>query len=205
MKRLITCLVLAAALSSAKTLTLVSAGPANDGTYDTGFYGLTVANPPVNPQPILGLCLSAAVEISAGYSWQATLLSLLNYETVAGLTPQQGDELAYLYTQIATNPEPAMSDAVWTIAGVPINASSPDVLFWIGQAQANYLSIDPSIFQVWTPENSNGQIDLSVSQPFMVDAPDAPVPEPATFALVVAGVVLIGLYRRHYVNAPRRP
>ena len=198
MKRTIACLFLAAALAPAETLTLTSAGPANDGVFFTGFYGLTVANPPTTPQPILGLCLSAAVEINVGYSWNATLLSLTDYETVAGLTAQQGDELAYLWTQIAAAPTPAMSDAVWTIAGVPVNnAGASDVAFWVNQASLNYASIDPNRFQVWTSQNSSGALDLTVSQPFMVDALP-PAPEPATFLL--AGFVLLGLgWRRKLV------
>jgi hypothetical protein len=187
-------MLLVAALASAETLTLTSAGPANDGVYDTGLYGLTVANPPaapVAPRPILGLCLSAAVEINIGYSWQAALLSLTDYETVAGLTAQQGDELAYLWTQIVAAPTPAMSDAVWTIAGVPVNnAGASDVAFWVNQATLNYASIDPNRFQVWTPQNSSGSLDLTISQPFMVDALP-PSPEPSTVMLAAGALLLI--------------
>jgi len=190
LKKTIVVILLAAALASAETLTLVSAGPANDGAYYTGFYGLTVANPPAVPEPILGLCLSAAVEIGTGYYWQAELLQLPDYENVAGLTAQQGDELAWLYTQIAANPLPAMSDAVWTIAGVPVNnAGASDVAFWVNQAQLNYQSIDPNRFQVWTPENSAGALDLGASQPFMVDSLASP--EPTT--LLLSGLALLGL------------
>jgi hypothetical protein len=192
MKRTIACLFLAITLASAETLTLTSAGPANDGAYYTALYGLTVAdppNPPTPPIPILGLCLSAAVEVSVGESWQATLLPLTEYEAVAGLTAQQGDELAWLYTQIAANPVPAQSDAVWTIAGVPVNnAGAANIAYWVSQAQTNYPSINPALFQVWTPENSSGVIDLTVAQPDMVDS--SAVPEPAAFTLT--GIALIG-------------
>jgi len=60
--------------------------------------------------------------------------------------------------------------------------------YWVSQAQTNYPSINPALFQVWTPENSSGVIDLTVAQPDMVDS--SAVPEPAAFTLT--GIALIG-------------
>jgi hypothetical protein len=177
------------------TLTLTGDYTSNDGVDYTGYYTLTVNPPGTN---ILAMCINDAITIQTGDVWNAELISLDQYETDAGLTATQGKEVAWLFEQVALNPSndggvPAISDAAWTIVSLPdSNAGLSNVDYWVDQAgkSSNYNSINPNNFSVWVPLDSRDNLDLQLSQPFLVDSS---CPEPLSFALV--GIGLLGFAR----------
>jgi hypothetical protein len=195
---------LAVLLCSAETLTLTGNGQSNDGVDYTGFYPLTLTDGS-STIDFNAPCIFDGTNITVGEHWNVELLSLDNYDTAVGLSPDQGQEVAYLYGLFQTKSAPSVSDAIWTITdGSTITGKSgfvdnnADNIYGAGSvqnlitlAENNYTSANLSDFEVWAPINSHGKVDLSLAQPFLVQSP-----EPLTLAFVGAGLLALGYKRR---------
>jgi len=209
-------LLLVSALSAAAS-TITFTGPTapttNDGQSYTGFYTISV-NPtgPLSNPITDALCLWAGTSITGGQTWNASLFSLVNYESLLGAGPHIAGQIAFLYTAISDAVDgfydpgiydpatphggiPAIHDAVWTISGVARSgAGAANVNYWITEAQNNWNAIGTSNFSVYAPVNQQGAIDLRIAQPFLVQTTfgnPPEVPEPATYFL--SGFGLIGM------------
>ena len=190
MKRIIVFLALLVA-----NLCVVQADPVTmkltgvNGTHQGGV-AVGPAMGTVNGTPITMVCDDFAHHVSVGQTWTATISTFadLSGARFAGVPNAMAkyQQAAWLFDQFAVNPS-ATGDiqfAIWSLftPSTPVQAG---VLSWLDLAKnQNLRNFDFSGFRVFTP------VDCRPSSPqeFIAKIPGAPVPEPATLALLGSGL-----------------
>ena len=167
------------------TLNLTGVNSAQQGGFAVG-----PASGTVNGTPITMVCDDFAHHVAVGQTWTATISTFadLSGARFAGLSDSLAkyQQAAWLFDQFAVSPS-ATGDiqfAIWSLftPSTPVQASA---LSWLDLARNQNLSnFDFSGFRVFTP------VDCSASSPqeFIAKIPPAPVPEPATLALLGSGL-----------------
>jgi hypothetical protein len=166
MKRRLISLFFLAALSCSASSTIVYLG-------SLGLYGpvdLLVDQVKV----IVAACINRDLPIAA--TWEANLLTLNDFPVSDQKTYL---EAAWLNQQFAVNSDwQGIHQGIWNLFG----SFRPEGVPWDALAEANYLTIDPKTVRllVATP--------AYFVQTFIV-LPDTEVPEPATYAAMLIGLV----------------
>lgn len=172
---------------------------ANDGVYYVSPYTGTA-----NGQTVVLFCDDIKNDVYIGEKWTANVTNLgtalsttggfgnTRYGGVAGspVFSNAGiayQEAAWLTTQFASHPNDLVSlqYALWDIMNPGSEPTSyGDVSTWLSQAAADYSTINPGDFSIYT---NNGQLALTGQvQEFIVRTP-----EPGSLALLLCGILAL--------------
>lgn len=154
----------------------------------------------LDSDPIFATCISFDQHVAGGETWLADL------EPLSYFTPAQQISLLkaqYLNGAFAFYPDwVGIHQAIWNIFGATFATSEGGAQtptgYWVNEANTNYLSVNPTSFNVLVPENGS-QIPLSMGLPqsFLINTQGhSEVPEPMSFILIGSGLVGLSLMGR---------
>lgn len=139
---------------------------------------------------VLGTCINRELPVTA--TWQADLLTISDIPVIEQKTYL---EAAWLNQQFALSTDWAgIHGGIYNLFGSFFAEGAP----WVALAEANYGTVDPKSFYILvaTP--------LRIVQTFIV-LPEEEVPEPASYAMVLIGLILACAFHvRNRGNLRRR-
>ncbi|HWH53471.1 MAG TPA: PEP-CTERM sorting domain-containing protein [Gemmatimonadaceae bacterium] len=207
-------LALTAPASAQTTFKFLNGGTVTAFGFYVGPYNGLMGDPPT---PVVLNCVDFFHDVVNNEVWTANLTNLGTGIGVGSVTRNSSlqlyQEAAWLTTQYPTNPTTTaqrqtvadIQATMWDLFPIPSGYSAPPTptsSYWLGQAQANYGSIDYSNFWVVTAVNKD---DPASAQEFIMRT--TTTPEPSTIVLLLTGLGLVGLvaWRRRERAAALQP
>jgi PEP-CTERM motif-containing protein len=207
-------IALAAPASAQTTFKFLNGGTVTAFGFYVGPYNGVMGSPPT---PVVLNCVDFFHDVVVGEVWDANLTNLGTGIGVGSVTRNSSlqlyQEAAWLTTQYPTNPTTTaqrqtvadIQATMWDLFPIPAGYGAPPTpssSYWLGQAQANYSTIDYSDFWVVTAVDKN---DPSSAQEFVMRT--TTTPEPSTIVLLLTGLGLVALvaWRRRERAAQLQP